>query len=63
MPRGIGPAMCNQIERTGVIPPECLFLNETLHFCPDWGAALIDSSDPEYERCCCNKGHSHGSHP
>lgn len=56
MPRGLSPHKCNEIERDGVIPEECSFLNPTLHFCPDWQGALIDSSDPEYERCSCKKG-------
>lgn len=56
MPRGISPTKCNEIEREGVIPPECSFLNQTLHFCPSWQGALIDSSDPEYERCICGSG-------
>jgi hypothetical protein len=56
MPRGLSPTMCNMIERTGVIPPECSFLNPTLHFCPDWQGALIDNSDPEHERCSCPRG-------
>lgn len=56
MPRGLSPMVCNEIERTGDIPPECSFLNPTLHFCPAWRGALIDSSDPEFERCTCNKG-------
>lgn len=60
MPRGLSPNICNEIERTGTIPPECRFLNETLHFCPSWGGALIDDSDPEHERCRC-KGASHGA--
>jgi len=55
MPRGLSPTKCNEIERDGVIPDECRFLNPTLHFCPDWQGALIDSSDPEYERCACPK--------
>lgn len=54
MPRGLSPTMCNEIERAGVIPPECLFLNESLHFCPSWQEALIDDTDPEFERCRCN---------
>lgn len=53
MPRGLSPLVCNEIERTGVIPDECSFLNETLHFCPNWQGALIDDSDPEYDRCRC----------
>lgn len=57
MPRGLSPHVCNEIERSGVIPPECRFLNETLHFCPDWDWALIDDSDPEFERCHCNGGY------
>lgn len=56
MPRGLSPMMCNEIERTGVIPDECCFLNPTLHFCPDWQGALIDSSDAEHERCTCHRG-------
>lgn len=55
MPRGISPTKCNEIEREGVIPAECSFLNNTLHFCPSWQGALIDSSDAEYERCECKK--------
>lgn len=53
MPRGLSPLMCNEIERKGIIPDECLFLNETLHFCLSWQDALIDDSDPEYDRCRC----------
>jgi hypothetical protein len=53
MPRGLSPNNCNDIERTGVIPPECLFLNDTLHFCPSWQGALIDDTDPEFDRCRC----------
>lgn len=53
MPRGLSPLVCNEIERTGTIPDECSFMNETLHFCPNWQGALIDDSDPEYERCRC----------
>jgi len=53
MPRGLSPTKCNEIEREAVIPPECSFLNPTLHFCPDWQGALIDDTDPEFERCTC----------
>lgn len=53
MPRGLSPNVCNQIERDGVIPPECSFLNPTLHFCPDWDGMLIDDSDPEFAKCTC----------
>lgn len=53
MPRGLNPNNCNEIERTGVIPEECLFLNDTLHFCPTWRGALIDDMDPEFDRCRC----------
>jgi hypothetical protein len=56
MPRGLSPTKCNEIEHTGVIPDECRFLNPSLHFCPSWQGALIDSSDPEFERCACPKG-------
>lgn len=55
MPRGLSPTKCNEIEWAGVIPDECTFLNPTLHFCPNWQGALIDSSDPEHERCTCGK--------
>ena len=55
MPRGINPTKCNEIEKEGHIPEECIFLNPSLHFCPDWQGALIDSSDPEYDRCTCEK--------
>lgn len=54
MPRGLNPLHCNEIERTGVIPDECRFLNDSLHFCPVWDGALIDSSDPEFDRCTCD---------
>jgi hypothetical protein len=54
MPRGLSPNACNTIEREGVIPPECSFLNPTLHFCPSWQDALIDDTDPEYDRCRCH---------
>ena len=37
----------------GNIPPECRFLNETLHFCPSWDGMLIDDSDPEFSQCQC----------
>lgn len=53
MPRGLSPHNCNEIERTGIIPPECSFLNDSLHFCASWNGALIDDTDPEYDRCCC----------
>lgn len=53
MPKGLGPNVCNEIERTGKIPDECKFLNPTLHFCPDWDGLLIDESDPEFETCHC----------
>lgn len=53
MPRGLSPLVCNDIERNKVIPPECLFLNNTIHFCPSWGGALIDNSDPEFAQCEC----------
>jgi hypothetical protein len=53
MPRGLSPNTCNEIERSGTIPVECLFLNDTLHFCPSWGGAIIDDTDPEYDRCRC----------
>lgn len=53
MPRSLGPLQCNEIERTGVIPPECSFQNPTLHLCPDWDFLLIDDSDPEFETCTC----------
>lgn len=53
MPRGLSPLVCNEIERTGVIPPECRFLNNTLHFCPTWDGMLIDDSDPEFAKCEC----------
>lgn len=62
MPRGLSPNMCNEIERTGVIPPECRFLNDTLHFCPTWDNALIDDTDPEFDRCGC-KGDSRATEP
>lgn len=55
MPRGLGPVVCNEIERTGVIPDECKFLNPTLHFCPDWKGLLIDESDPEFQSCGCQQ--------
>lgn len=55
MPRGLNPNQCNEIEATGVIPAECLFLNPTLHVCPDWDGLLIDDTDPEFEKCACNK--------
>ncbi len=55
MPRGLSPIVCNEIERSGVIPPECRFLNPTLHICPDWNDLLIDDSDPEYTTCKCLK--------
>lgn len=54
MPRGLSPMTCNEIERAGAIPPECAFLNPTLHLCPDWDGLLIDDSDPEIEKCSCN---------
>ncbi len=54
MPRGLSPVQCNEIEATGAIPPECSFINPTLHFCATWRGALIDDADPEYERCRCN---------
>lgn len=60
MPRGLSPNVCNKIEREGVIPDECRFLNETLHFCPSWDDMLIDDSDPEYEHCRC-KGEKRGA--
>lgn len=53
MPKGLSPLVCNEIERTGVIPPECSFLNPSLHFCPDWDMMLIDDGDPEIEHCKC----------
>lgn len=53
MPRGLSPNMCNEIERTGIIPPECSFMNPTLHFCPTWKGALIDDTDAEHDRCGC----------
>lgn len=53
MPAGLSPNLCNDIERKGVIPEECKFLNPSLHFCSSWGGALIDTSDPEFERCEC----------
>lgn len=53
MPKGLGPLQCNEIERSGTIPAECLFLNPTLHLCPTWDGLLIDESDPEYEKCDC----------
>jgi hypothetical protein len=53
MPRGLSPSKCNEIEREGVIPKECSFMNERLHFCPDWDGLLIDDSDPEFEHCRC----------
>lgn len=56
MPRGLSPQQCNEIERSGVIPDECRFLNTTLHFCPDWDGLLIDDNDPEYDNCGCRKG-------
>jgi len=59
MPRGLSPNQCNEIERSGVIPPECQFLNPTLHRCPDWDGLLIDNSDPEIERCSCNLKGTH----
>lgn len=55
MPRGLSPNQCNEIERTGIIPQECLFLNPTLHRCPSWQGLLIDDTDPEHEKCACNK--------
>ncbi|USM11538.1 hypothetical protein vBCbaSRXM_93 [Citromicrobium phage vB_CbaS-RXM] len=55
MPCGLSPHQCNDIERTGVIPEECKFLNPSLHFCPDWDGMLIDAADPEYEYCYCDK--------
>lgn len=61
MPRGISPNQCNQIEREGRIPDECLFLNPTLHLCPDWDFLLIDSGDPEFEACCCGLKDKHDS--
>lgn len=55
MPRGLSPNQCNEIEHNGVIPPECSFMNPTLHFCwTGWGGYLIDDGDPEYERCRCD---------
>lgn len=54
MPRGLSPLQCNEIEATGIIPPECLFMNSTLHFCASWRDALIDDADPEFARCRCN---------
>lgn len=59
MPRGLSPNQCNTIERNGVIPQECIFLNPTLHFCMNWDHLLIDDSDPEYETCTCDKD-THG---
>lgn len=53
MPKGLSPNQCNQIEQTRRIPPECAFLNETLHFCSHWHGMLIDESDPEFETCRC----------
>jgi hypothetical protein len=53
MPRGLSPNICNQIERSGVIPDECKFLNSTLHFCDSWKGMLLDDSDPEFDRCEC----------
>lgn len=53
MPRGLSPQQCNEIERAGVIPDECRFLNPTIHFCPDWDGLLIDDNDPEIESCHC----------
>lgn len=53
MPRGLSPTKCNEIEAAGIIPAECRFLNDTIHFCPNWHDALIDDTDPEYERCRC----------
>ncbi|ARK07478.1 hypothetical protein LAV_00078 [Sphingobium phage Lacusarx] len=54
MPRGLSPLQCNDIERSGTIPPECSFMNPTLHFCDKWRGALIDETDPEFDRCRCN---------
>lgn len=59
MPRGLSPLMCNQIERDKLIPAACLFLNPTLHFCPSWDGALIDDSDPEFDRCECPEHAAH----
>lgn len=59
MPRGLSPNECNKIEREETIPPECLFLNPTLHFCPDWDSMLIDDSDVEFECCCCDLKDGH----
>lgn len=53
MPRGLNPLQCNEIEANRVIPDECRFMNPSLHFCPNWRDALIDSSDPEFDRCAC----------
>jgi hypothetical protein len=61
MPAGLSPLQCNEIERAGVIPPECLFLNPSLHFCTSaWLGMLIDANDPEFSRCRC-KGVSRGA--
>lgn len=59
MPRGLSPNQCNEIERTGVIPAECRFLNPTLHLCPEWDFLLIDNSDPEIDHCSCNLKETH----
>lgn len=61
MPRGLSPNVCNEIERTGLIPAECTFLNNTLHFCPTWQNLLIDDTDPEFERCGC-KGNARANY-
>lgn len=53
MPAGMNPLTCNEIERNGVIPEECKFLNPSLHFCPTWGGMLLDNSDPEFDHCQC----------
>lgn len=55
MPRGLSPLQCNQIERDGVIPDECRFMNESLHFCSGWDGLLIDNSDPEFSHCKCEE--------
>lgn len=60
MPAGLNPIQCNEIERSGVIPPECKFLNPTLHFCASWEGLLIDANDPEFSRCRC-QGVSRGA--
>lgn len=54
MPRGLSPHQCNEIERAGVIPQECKFLNQTLHFCAKWDGLLIDDNDPEFASCGCD---------